>query len=490
MLVMVTSGPLRGRIVRLDAAGLSAGIVARLEPLPAHALPQQGADDPPPPGSRFNQLGALRAAAGPTTSRDRSYVQRIQRHMPAEQSDALGQGDHLDRDALNQTDAEQNRAAIEPQDALPRLSLPDPSRRAAIVRRSVAPILLASVWQEPEQSSLPVVAAKDVPGRHATRLWRWMPVILLGVLLLVILSHAVLYLRAQDSIHGLRAELTRIAQATAGRDAAADRNLLGAIERQIRTGVASERAAMLQEIASILSSQQESQLASLDAQLQSRLEAQQRAMEQKLAARFHVAAQSGAVESPVGSRSLANPTGAQSAMVDRAQAIFFIDASAGLGGMLGVVREEIDREMVRLGTQTPVRVMYLDPDQRLIEFAAQNLDQVLSNPAMAADVNSSLRRRAELIDHGTMELREALVLAISGGPQQLYILSDSLGKRGDLDRREIVRRLAEANRGGEARIHAIQFGSLDGRDMLRTIARENRGSYSFVNAAAGRRSGG
>ncbi|WP_428940321.1 hypothetical protein [Fontivita pretiosa] len=490
MLVMVTSGPLRGRIVRLDAAGLSADVVARLEPLPVHALPQQGADNPPQPGSRFNQLGARRAAASPTTTRAPSYVQRIQRHVPAEQSDTLGQGSDPDRDALDQADDQQNRAVIEPQDASPRLSLPDASRRDAIVRRSVAPILLASVLQEPQQSSLPVAAAEDVPGRPAPRLWRWMPVILLGVLLLVILSHAALYLRTQDSIHSLGTELTRIAQATAGRDPRADQELLGAIERQIKTGVASERAAMLQEIASIVASQQQSQLASLDAQLQSRLQAQQRAMEQKLAARFGDTVQSGPVEASAGPMPHASPTGRSPAMMDRAQAIFFIDASCGLEAMLGVVREEIDREMVRLGTQAPVQVMYLDPNQRLVEFAAQNLEQVLSNPAMAVDVNSSLRRRGELIDHGTMELPEALVLALSSGPQQLYVLSDSLGKRGDLDRRETVRRLAAANRGGQVRIHAIQFGSLDGRDMLRSIARQNRGSYSFVSAASGRQPGG
>jgi hypothetical protein len=105
--------------------------------------------------------------------------------------------------------------------------------RSSIVRRSVVPILTATAAQ-PCQS--PVLAAalfhhNGQAQRYAPWLWRRMPVLVLSALLLAIGSQIVMFYHHQKSIDGLRGEIEELRDLPTK-----DGKMLDAIGRRIRNG--------------------------------------------------------------------------------------------------------------------------------------------------------------------------------------------------------------------------------------------------------------
>lgn len=151
--------------------------------------------------------------------------------------------------------------------------------------------------------------------------------------------------------------------------------------------------------------------------------------------------------------------------------VYVIDRSSsmGPGGLLEAATRELCASLARLPPATQFQIiLYHDQPEALFPGRAALL------PATAANVQRAARLLVEVRAEGGTDHLRALRLALSLGPEVIYLLTDA-DDLSNADRHEVTR----LNR-GRAVIHTIELSTSNrGRtDMpLQVLARENRGTY-------------
>jgi hypothetical protein len=155
--------------------------------------------------------------------------------------------------------------------------------------------------------------------------------------------------------------------------------------------------------------------------------------------------------------------------------VYVIDRSASMGpkGLLAAAVRELCASLARLPPATQFQVVvYHDQPEVLLAGREELVPATPENTEQAARL-----LKAVSAEGGTNHL-QALRLALSLGPEVVYLLTDADDLR-DEDRREVTR----INR-GRAVIHTIELNTSnrDRADMpLQVLARENGGRYRAVD---------
>lgn len=293
---------------------------------------------------------------------------------------------------------------------------------------------------------------------------RWIPVMLMAVLLLIILSQGAVYLRMQQSIDAMRSDVSQQKNDFDPQD------VVDAVEQKLAASADAQRITVLQDVTTLMATQQEQQLAKLDETLRARLAEHDAALQDRL-------------KPPPAPPANPWPVTAASTFQQPLQAVFFVDCSRSLVECMPLIHEEISRELTRIEQRDQTRI-FLYYASQLIEIPGMHLD---SFPREHAGIMALLySRNPQIILHDNVaNLNDALAGAIEGSPAQMFLLSDGLFPLARAGAASPQQALKTLNPKGNTRIHAIHFFSKDGGAGLRAIARENQGSYSFIPSRGG-----
>jgi hypothetical protein len=160
--------------------------------------------------------------------------------------------------------------------------------------------------------------------------------------------------------------------------------------------------------------------------------------------------------------------------------VYVIDRSAsmGPGGLLAAATRELCASLARLPPAMQFQVIiYHDQPEALFPGRPALL------PATPENTQRAARLLAEVRAEGGTDHLKALRLALSLGPEVIYLLTDA-DDLSDSARREVT----QINR-GRVVIHTIELNPANrGRaDMpLQALARENRGTYRAVDLRHGK----
>lgn len=343
----------------------------------------------------------------------------------------------------------------------------------------------------PANGDLEVATAADDPSAAAAVLRRWVPVLVLGVMLLVLAAHAALSARSVRDVANLRSEL----QARTGESAQSNALLLDALRDEIRTRSEADRVVLLQELSGAMHAQVERQASQTADQLLERLARARTSVATAEPPRSSptISPSSPATERPSSAAPGAPHDPAAPAATPHPDmprlptpsVLFFVDASSPeIARSMPRVFAELSRELGQLEPREEVRLLLLEHDE-LVEAPAELLPELRAVPSRWGEfLTSRAPERIEAI--GDCTVAQGLQLALRHAPKQLFILADGLD--GDTDgqgggeRRSLRRLLLELNGNGETRIHVIHFFDRGARGDLTALAREQGGSYSFVPA--------
>jgi hypothetical protein len=397
-------------------------------------------------------------------------------------------------DPLSQLALAIDSAADEPTDIARSVKVASSDVPALLPRRAVPSQGEVSVHRvESGGLGAPAMPIDTIPARLVRR---WVPALVLAVMVLAIMAQAMLYLRSRESIDEIRSFITQ-------RDSNSQGELLAAVDRQITARSTAERNLLLQEMARLLDQRDQRRedeqelIRQLVLELRSRTELDRQV--QAVAATVAPPAEPAPAEALAQTSPVA-VTPSVPAVHEHAQqasakvpgtaaglssvqptlpdpdVVFFVDATGKLSQELPKVRGEIVRELARLSLDDQARVVVLLPEG-LAEFPAELLaemtGQIRWQPALANLPDVSVAR------HDQTDLATAIMQAIASEPAQLFLMSDTLGSSGS-QRQALQEALKDANPGKTTRVHAIQFTARTAREEFKNIARNNAGTYSFV----------